>query len=142
MIRSSSWTGSWCGRCPKDRDTTRASRCRRRIEPALPRLVPPPRGLAADPDYNEPEPDLCVVRGESDDYTDRHPGPGDIALIVEVAESSLSRDRGEKGENYGRAGIPVYWIVNLVDRRLEVYSNPTGGVYPAPAILGETESVE
>ena len=42
------------------------------------------------PDYNEPEPDLCVVRGESDDYTDHHPGPADIALIVEVADSSLA----------------------------------------------------
>ena len=143
MIRSSSWTGSWCGRCPKDRDTTRASRCRRRIEPALPpgwylRL----EGSLRIPDYNEPEPDLCVVRGESDDYTDRHPGPGDVALVVEVADSSLSRDRGEKRDNYGRAGIPVYWIVNLVDRQLEVYSGPIGGVYPAPTILGEAESVE
>jgi Uma2 family endonuclease len=82
-----------------------------------------------------------VVRGDSDDYTDRHPDPGNIALIVEVAESSLSRDRGEKRDNYGRAGIPVYWIVNLVDRQLEVYANPAGGADRAPTILGEMESV-
>ena len=94
------------------------------------------------PDYDEPEPDLCVVRGDSDDYTDHHPGPGDVALIVEVAETSLSRDRGEKRDNYGRAGIPVYWIVNLVNRRLEVHASPAGGAYPAPTILGEAESVE
>ena len=83
-----------------------------------------------------------MVRGDSDDYTDHHPGPEDVALIVEVAESSLSRDRGEKRDNYGRAGIPVYWIVNLVNRQLEVYSNPAAGLYPAPSILGETDSVE
>ena len=84
------------------------------------------------PDYNEPEPDLSVVRGESDDYTDHHPGPADIALVVEVADSSLSRDRGEKRDNYARAGIPVYWIVNLVGRQLEVSSNPTGGATLPP----------
>ena len=55
----------------------------------------------------------------------RHPGPGDVGLIVEVADTSLRRDRGEKLENYGRADIPVYWIVNLVDDQLEVYSGPS-----------------
>ena len=119
------------------------ARCRRQIERALTagwylRL----EGSVRIPDYNEPEPDLCVVRGDSDDYTDHHPGRGDVAMIVEVAESSLSRDRGEKRDSYGRAGIPVYWIVNLVNRRLEVYASPAGGVYPAPNILGETDSVE
>lgn len=92
------------------------------------------------PDYNEP--DLCVVRGDSDDFTDHHPGPEDVALIVEVAESSLSRDRGEKRIHYGRAGIPVYWIVDLVNRRLEVHAGPADSAYPAPTILGESESVE
>lgn len=119
------------------------ARCRRQIERILPagwylRL----EGSVRIPDYNEPEPDLCVVRGESDDYTDRHPNPGDIALIVEVAESSLSRDRCEKRDNYGRAGIPVYWIVNLVDRQLEVYANRAGVAYRAPTIFGELGSIE
>ncbi len=91
------------------------------------------------PDYNEPEPDLCVVRGERDDYTDHHPSPADIALIVEIADSSLARDRGEKRDNYARAGIPLYWIVNLVGRQLEVSSNSTGGGQPPARILGETD---
>ena len=123
------------------------ARCRRQIERILPagwylRL----EGSVRIPDYNEPETDLCVVRGDSDDYTDRHPDPGDVGLIVEIAESSLPRDRGEKRDNYGRAGIPVYWIVNLVDRQLEVYAHPvagtrTGGAYPAPTILGESGAI-
>jgi len=63
-------------------------------------------------------------------------------LVVEVADSSLSRDRGEKRDNYARAGIPVYWIVNLVGRQLEVSSNPTGGAHRPATILGETDSAD
>jgi Uma2 family endonuclease len=94
------------------------------------------------PEFDEPEPDLAVIRGTRDNYQDRHPEPGDAALIVEVAETSLPRDRGEKRTAYGRGGIPIYWIVNLVDRQVEVYSNPAGGTYPPALILGETDSVE
>jgi Uma2 family endonuclease len=74
---------------------------------------------------SEPEPDVMVVRGETRHYLDRHPGPQDVALVVEVAEATLERDRGSKKRVYGRAGIPVYWIVNLLDRRLEIYTDPT-----------------
>jgi Uma2 family endonuclease len=75
---------------------------------------------------SEPEPDLAIVRGQEEDYFTRHPGPSDIALLVEVADSSLNRDRTEKGRIYARAGIPVYWIINLTDAQVEVYSDPTG----------------
>jgi Uma2 family endonuclease len=75
---------------------------------------------------SEPEPDAVVVRGQDRDYATRHPGPGDVALVVEVADSSLHRDRTAKRRIYARAGIPVYWIVNLVDRRIEVYTAPSG----------------
>ena len=70
------------------------------------------------PTYDEPEPDLAVTRGEQIDYEDRHPGPDDVALIVEVSDSSLRLDRGDKLRAYARAGIVHYWIVNLVDRRI------------------------
>jgi Uma2 family endonuclease len=75
---------------------------------------------------SEPEPDVIVVRGDSDDYADRHPSPGDVALVVEVADASLHRDRTIKKRAYARAGIALYWIVNLIDRRVEVYSGPSG----------------
>lgn len=74
---------------------------------------------------SEPEPDLVVVRGNRRDYSDRHPGPGDIAVIVEVSDSTLAHDRSIKKRLYARAGIPVYWIVNLIENRIEVYSQPT-----------------
>jgi Uma2 family endonuclease len=73
-------------------------------------------------DESEPEPDLVVVPGRPADYRQSHPARP--ALAVEVAESSLAFDRRHKGSLYARAGIQDYWIVNLVDRVLEVYRNP------------------
>jgi Uma2 family endonuclease len=75
---------------------------------------------------SEPEPDAAVVHGDPRAYVDRHPGPQDVALVVEVADASLSRDRTLKKRLYAQAGIPVYWVVNLVDRRVEVYDAPSG----------------
>jgi len=74
---------------------------------------------------SEPEPDLVVVQGNTLDYLDRHPGSQDLALVVEIADSSVERDRTVKKRAYARAGIPVYWIVNLVEKQLEVYTEPT-----------------
>jgi Uma2 family endonuclease len=73
---------------------------------------------------SEPEPDVIVVRGRTEDYLDRHPGPGEIGLVVEVAERSLRTDQGTKKRLYARAGIAVYWIVNLKARQIEVYTDP------------------
>jgi Uma2 family endonuclease len=72
-----------------------------------------------------PEPDLAIVRGRPGDYGQRHPSGGDVALIVEIADTTLARDRA-KAPIYARAGIPHYWIVNLVNRHVIAYSQPTG----------------
>jgi Uma2 family endonuclease len=77
-------------------------------------------------DDSEPEPDVMVVRGEARHYLDHHPGPGELALVVEVAETTLERDRGVKKRLYARAAIAIYWIVNLRERTVEVYSEPSG----------------
>src|SRR5882762_6590447 len=74
-------------------------------------------------DESEPEPDLVVVPGNPADY--RHAHPQRPALAVEVADSSLRFDRQHKGSLYARAGIEDYWIVNLVDRILEIYRDPS-----------------
>jgi Uma2 family endonuclease len=118
---------------------------RRSTEPLLPsgwsmRLEGPVR----IPNRNsEPEPDLSVVRGSIDDYERRHPDAtlGEVALVVEVSRSSVYDDRA-LAPTYGAAGIPVYWIVNLKDRQLEVYANPVAGAYPAPTIFDESASVQ
>jgi len=73
-------------------------------------------------DFSEPEPDVAVVAGEPADYIAAH--PSSPALVVEVADSSLRLDRRFKAAIYARAGLPEYWIVNLVDRALEVHREP------------------
>ena len=80
-------------------------------------------------DFDEPEPDVAVVRGNRDYYRDRIPEPKDVVLLVEVAESTLDRDQGEKRQAYASGGILDYWIINLVARQVEVYSNPAAGDY-------------
>src|SRR5215475_10058962 len=74
-------------------------------------------------DTSEPEPDVAVVRGELRDYSQAH--PTDPVLVVEVALTSLDFDRRHKSSLYARAGRPEYWIVNLVDRVLEIRRDPT-----------------
>jgi Uma2 family endonuclease len=71
---------------------------------------------------SQPEPDIAVVRGNVRDYASAHPTTA--LLVVEVSESSLRFDRGEKASLYASADIPEYWIVNLLDRCLEVYRDP------------------
>ena len=75
---------------------------------------------------SEPEPDGMIVRGVVRDYLDRRPGPADVAVVIEVSDSSLARDRGWKLNIYARAPLPVYWVENLVEHVIEVYTEPTG----------------
>lgn len=75
---------------------------------------------------SEPEPDGAVVRGNTRSYVARHPGPADTGMIAEVADSTLDSDRADKGPIYAAASIPCYWIINLVDRQIEVYTVPSG----------------
>jgi Uma2 family endonuclease len=74
----------------------------------------------------QPEPDFAVVRGPRGQYKRRHPGPADVALVIEVSDATLSPDRNFKARVYARAGIPTYWIVNLINCRIEVHTDPTG----------------
>ncbi|HEX5083086.1 MAG TPA: Uma2 family endonuclease, partial [Blastocatellia bacterium] len=62
------------------------------------------------------------------DYVEHHPGPNDVPLVIEVSDSTLRRDRGLKKRIYARAGIQVYWIINLLENCIEVYTEPTGNV--------------
>lgn len=75
---------------------------------------------------SEPEPDLSVARGDELDYGQRHPKPADLALVVEVSNTTLSEDRGYKGPLYAAGMVVAYWILNVVDWRVEVYADPSG----------------
>lgn len=74
--------------------------------------------------FNAPEPDVAVVRGTEENYADRHPGPADLPLVIEVADSSLGFDRTTKQRLYATAGVPYYWIINLPKSQIEVFELP------------------
>jgi Uma2 family endonuclease len=99
---------------------------------AIERVIPPGWHVRKEapvriPDHDEPEPDLSLVRGDFRDYVGHHPSPADVALIVEVADTTLAEDRTVKGRIYARARIPSYWIINVKGRvgSIEVYTRPT-----------------
>jgi hypothetical protein len=73
---------------------------------------------------SEPEPDVVIVRGHTRQYLARHPRAEEIALVVEVSDTTLQRDRDFKKRMYARSRIPIYWIVNLIEKQIEVYTQP------------------
>jgi hypothetical protein len=90
----------------------------------------------------EPLPDFAIVRGDPDTaYEDRHPGPADVAIVIEIADSTLPKDRGEKRVNYEKGRIGVYWIVNLIDRQVEVYTLRRRGGYGMARVFKPGQSV-
>lgn len=79
-------------------------------------------------DDSQPEPDAAIIRGRTEDYPTRHPQAAEIALVIEVADSSLRRDREDKRRIYARNGIAVYWIVNVAEKLIDVFTDPSGPV--------------
>jgi Uma2 family endonuclease len=75
---------------------------------------------------SQPEPDFSVIRGDERRFIDRYPGAADVGLLIEMADASLERDQLDKTRIYARGGVPCYWIINLVDHRVEVYTLPSG----------------
>lgn len=91
-------------------------------------------------DMTEPEPDVAVVEhSDPRAYVDRH--PTSAALVIEVARSSLDKDLGAKATQYAAAGIPEYWVENLVDDRLEVFRSPTPAGYQSRNTLRRGDTV-
>jgi Uma2 family endonuclease len=80
-------------------------------------------------DFSEPEPDLALLKPREDLYAERHPHPEDVLLIIEVADTTLLTDRNVKIPLYARFGIPESWLVNLQEKVIEVYHDPTDGHY-------------
>ena len=86
--------------------------------------------LPVTADDSEPEPDVSIFPGPESRFVERHPGLSECDLVIEIAESSLAYDRGTKLELYAGSKVPQYWIVNLVDKQVEVYTLPRGGKKP------------
>jgi Uma2 family endonuclease len=91
-------------------------------------------------EYSLPEPDIAVVRGQAGAFAARHPDGADAILIVEVAWSSQDVDR-RKAAVYATAGIPVYWILDLAARTLQIRTSPQNGSYLSVQILREEDAV-
>ena len=79
--------------------------------------------------YNEPEPDLMLLRPRADDYETSHPSAADVFLLVEVSDSSLAYDRGAKLALYARFGVAEVWIIDIAGSAVEIYRQPKEGVY-------------
>jgi Uma2 family endonuclease len=92
-------------------------------------------------DNSEPEPDIALVKIDPFDYATHHPTPSEVYLIIEVADSSLTFDREIKAKAYGRSGIADYWVLNVNERQLHVFREPTEDGYQSEVILGESAIV-
>jgi Uma2 family endonuclease len=92
-------------------------------------------------DGAEPEPDCAIVSGTVFDYADRHPNPSDIALVVEVADSTLKYDTQVKDKIYAQSGITDYWVLDVKNRQLHVFRNPTAQGYSSHLILAEPNQI-
>jgi Uma2 family endonuclease len=92
-------------------------------------------------DWSEPEPDIVIARGTVLDYADHHPRPEEIELVVEVADSTLKQDCEIKDKLYAQAGIADYWVLDLKNRQLHVFRNPTPTGYTSHLILAEPNEI-
>jgi Uma2 family endonuclease len=88
-----------------------------------------------------PEPDLVVVRGTPRDFALRHPRGDEAVLVVEVSRSTQAHDR-DKALIYAAAGVPVYWLLDIVARRIEEHVEPAGDRYRLVRVLGEDEAID
>jgi len=112
---------------PHVRTTVRISEC---IKSFVPETHILRIGFPITLEVSEPEPDVVVARGPHELYDDRHPFPVEIELVVEVSDATLSRDKRLKLPLYAKSKLPVYWIVNIPERQIEVYTDPRGGKAP------------
>ncbi|NET61017.1 MAG: Uma2 family endonuclease [Symploca sp. SIO2E6] len=86
---------------------------------------------------SEPEPDLAIVQGTVLDYTEEHPRPDQVYLVVEVADSTLKQDSQVKDKLYAQAGITEYWVLDLKNRQLHIFRDPTPTGYTRHLIFRE-----
>src|ERR1700758_3279154 len=86
-------------------------------------------------EWSRPEPDLAVIRGVVEDYDEREAPADDTAMVAEIADANLPADRSDMARVYAAAGIPVYWIINLVDGQVEIFSEPRREGYQSHQVL-------
>ncbi len=90
---------------------------------------------------SEPEPDLAIVRFDNHEYSFRHPEVADIYLLIEVADSTIAKDRKQKARIYAKNQILEYWILDLQKRQVYVFRQPEESVYREELILNSSDSI-
>jgi|SRR5271157_5644875 len=90
---------------------------------------------------NEPEPDLVVLQRDFSHFKSENPGPQDLQLVIEIADSTFGFDRTTKAALYARAGIMDYWVLDIAGRRMIVHRDPQAGRYTSVAAYSSEESV-
>jgi len=93
-------------------------------------------------EYNEPEPDIALLKPREDFYAESHPTPRDVLLVVEVSDSTVEYDRDIKKAIYAEAEIAEFWLVNLKENTIECYSQPKNGNYRLAKILETGETLQ
>jgi Uma2 family endonuclease len=91
---------------------------------------------------SEPEPDIIIAKHKQDHYRSAHPTPEEVYLLIEVADSSLAYDQSIKAPLYAKAGIPEYWIINIIDEQIEIYREPGDENYASKQILSTPTPAE
>jgi Uma2 family endonuclease len=91
--------------------------------------------------FNQPEPDIVLLRPRADFYASAHPGPADMLLVIEFAESSIDYDRDIKAHIYAKASVVEYWLVDLNEDVVRLYSDPSKGVYRSETSLRRGQSL-
>jgi Uma2 family endonuclease len=91
--------------------------------------------------YSEPEPDLAIVQGAILDYLTHHPEPSEIYWVVEVSDTTLRTDCRVKDKVYALFGITEYWVLDVINRQLHVFREPTASGYTSQVVLTESASV-
>jgi Uma2 family endonuclease len=107
-----------------------------RVQIQSPIRIPGPAG-----DFSEPEPDVVLLRRGGPEFLSRHPEPADIALLIEISDTSLAIDRGAKYQLYSRAGITEYWILDIKKGHAIVCRHPEDGIYRSEEILEASDQL-
>ena len=137
------WKGRLAERMPP---SPPHSDCVKSLYDRLVRLLPATfeidreRPMALSPHPSAPQPDVAIIRGQFRDFAPNFFPASAVALVIEVADTTLAKDR-RMAATYAAEGIPVYWIVNLTARRLEMYSEPAEGVYTRLSPFGADAEV-
>ncbi|PZU93547.1 MAG: hypothetical protein DCE90_16380 [Pseudanabaena sp.] len=92
-------------------------------------------------DDSEPEPDVAIVRFEANEYSSRHPESADIYLLIEVADSTIAKDRRQKARIYARNRVLEYWILDVQKRQVYVFRQPEDGIYREQIVLSSSDRI-